>query len=59
MNDVTHCHINRFQQAPMSVCQGDVVVPYQHCLDTEASQRNVYLYLAGLLSHLNCKAVHS
>src|SRR5215470_9475576 len=28
------------------------VVPYQHALETEASQRNVYLYLQGLLSHL-------
>ena len=28
------------------------VVPYQHALETEASQRNVPLYLAGLLSHL-------
>jgi SRSO17 transposase len=30
----------------------DFVVPYQHVLETEASQRNVYLYLQGLLSHL-------
>src|SRR2546425_7505313 len=30
----------------------DFVVPYQHALETEASQRNVHLYLAGLLSHL-------
>ena len=30
----------------------DFVVPYQHALETEAGQRNVYLYLAGLLSHL-------
>jgi SRSO17 transposase len=28
------------------------VVPYQHALETEASQRNVHLYLQGLLSHL-------
>jgi len=28
------------------------VVPYQHALETEAGQRNVYLYLQGLLSHL-------
>src|SRR5215472_17155890 len=28
------------------------VVPYQHVLETEAGQRNVYLYLQGLLSHL-------
>jgi SRSO17 transposase len=30
----------------------DFVVPYQHALETEAGKRNVYLYLAGLLSHL-------
>ena len=29
----------------------DFVRPYQHALETEAGQRNVYLYLAGLLSH--------
>jgi SRSO17 transposase len=31
----------------------DFVVPYQHALKTEASQRNVHRYLAGLLSHLD------
>ena len=31
----------------------DCVVPYQHALETEAGQRNVPLYLAGLLSHLD------
>src|ERR671923_843622 len=33
----------------------DFVVPYQHALETEAGQRNVHLYLAGLLSHLDHK----
>jgi len=33
----------------------DVAVPYQHALETEAGQRNVALYLAGLLSHVNRK----
>jgi SRSO17 transposase len=33
----------------------DFVVPYQHCLETEAGQRNVHLYLEGLLSHLDRK----
>ena len=33
----------------------EFVVPYQHVLETEAGQRNVHLYLAGLLSHLNRK----
>jgi len=31
---------------------GDFVVPYQQALETEAGQRNVHLYLQGLLSHL-------
>jgi SRSO17 transposase len=30
----------------------EFVVPYQHALATEAGQRNVHLYLQGLLSHL-------
>src|SRR6266545_2855251 len=34
---------------------GDFVVPYQHALETEAGQRNVHLYLQGLLSHLDRK----
>jgi SRSO17 transposase len=33
----------------------DFVVPYQHCLETQASQRSMHLYLQGLLSHLNRK----
>src|SRR5713101_3639305 len=33
----------------------EFVVPYQHCLETEAGKRNVHLYLAGLLSHLDRK----
>ena len=33
----------------------DFVVPYQHALETEAGKRHVHLYLAGLLSHLDCK----
>src|SRR4030095_9113708 len=31
---------------------GEFVVPYQHELETETGQRNVHLYLQGLLSHL-------
>jgi SRSO17 transposase len=34
---------------------GEFVVPYQHALETEAGQRHVDLYLAGLLSHLERK----
>jgi len=37
---------------PMVDRLGDFVVPYQQALETEAGQRNVHLYLAGLLSHL-------
>ena len=33
----------------------DFVVPYQRALETEAGQRNVHLYLVGLLSHLDRK----
>jgi SRSO17 transposase len=33
----------------------DFVVPYRQCLETEAGQRNVHLYLTGLLSHLDRK----
>jgi SRSO17 transposase len=31
---------------------GDCAMPYQHAFETEAGQRNVHLYLQGLLSHL-------
>src|SRR5438874_4597352 len=34
---------------------GEFVVPYQRVLETEAGQRNVHLYLQGLLSHLPSK----
>src|SRR6266581_9196146 len=34
---------------------GAFVVPYQQVLETEAGQRNVHLYLQGLLSHLPSK----
>ena len=33
----------------------DFAMPYQHALETRANQRNVPLYLAGLLSHLDRK----
>src|SRR5262249_41810053 len=33
----------------------DFAAPYQHCLETEAAQRNVQLYLGGLLSNLDRK----
>jgi SRSO17 transposase len=31
---------------------GDFVMPYQQALETAAAQRNMHLYLTGLLSHL-------
>jgi SRSO17 transposase len=34
---------------------GDFVAPDQHCLETEAGQRNMHLSLAGLLSHVDRK----
>jgi hypothetical protein len=37
---------------PLVDCLRDFVRPYQYALETEAGKRNVYLYLAGLLSHL-------
>jgi len=37
---------------PMVDRLGEFVLPYQHALETEAGQRNVHLYLQGLLSHL-------
>jgi|GEM_PF-3555119 len=42
---------------PMVDRLGDFVVPYQQALETEAGQRNMHLYLAGLLSHLARKNV--
>ena len=33
----------------------EFVVPYQQALETEAAQRNLHLYLQGLLSHLPAK----
>jgi hypothetical protein len=33
----------------------ELVVPYQQALETDAGQRNVHLYLQGLLSHLPSK----
>ena len=44
--DVFHHMVDRLR---------DFAIPYQHALETEASQRNVHLYLAGLLPHLDRK----
>ena len=40
---------------PMVDRLSEFVAPYQHALETEAGKRNLPLYLAGLLSHLNRK----
>src|SRR5256712_1807921 len=37
---------------PMVARLDEFVVPYQHMLETATGQRNVHLYLRGLLSHL-------
>ena len=37
---------------PMIDRLAEFVVPYQQALETEAAQRNLHLYLQGLLSHL-------
>ena len=37
---------------PMVDRLAEFAVPYQHVLETAAGQRNVHLYLQGLLSHL-------
>jgi SRSO17 transposase len=34
---------------------GEVVISYQHALETEASGHHIHLYLQGLLSHLERK----
>ena len=40
---------------PMVDRLAEFVVPYQQALETEAAQRNLHLYLQGLLSHLPSK----
>jgi hypothetical protein len=37
---------------PMVDRLGEFAVPFQHALETEAGQRNLHLYLQGLMSHL-------
>ena len=52
---LSDCIVSPDVFSPMVDRLGEFVVPYQHALETEASQRNVHLYLAGLLSHLDRK----
>src|SRR5215813_5645350 len=40
---------------PMIARLAEFVVPYQQAMETEAAQRNLHLYLQGLLSHLPSK----
>ena len=49
---LSDCVVSPDVFTPMVDHLRDFVRPYQHALETEASKRNVYLYLAGLLSHL-------
>src|SRR5437588_320034 len=52
---MSDCMISPDVFTPMVVRLGEFVVPYQHALETEASGCHVYLYLQGLLSHLERK----
>jgi hypothetical protein len=40
---------------PMIDGLAEFVVPYQQAMETETAQRNLHLYLQGLLSHLPSK----
>jgi SRSO17 transposase len=46
------CVVSPHVFAPIIDRLRDFVLPYQHCLETEAEKRHVHLYLEGLLSHL-------
>src|SRR5713101_2861618 len=49
---LSHCIVSPDVFIPMVDRLAEFVVPYQHVLETEAGQRNVHLYLQGLLSNL-------
>src|SRR5919108_4126447 len=49
---LSHCSVSPDVFTSMVERLGNFVVPYQRALETEANQRNVHLYLQGLLSHL-------
>jgi SRSO17 transposase len=49
------CVVSPHVFAPLVDRLRNFVVPYQHCLETEAGQRHMHLYLAGRLSHLDRK----
>src|ERR671927_2023328 len=49
---VSDCIVSPDVFNPMIDRLAAFVVPYQQALETEAAQRNLHLYLQGLLSHL-------
>ena len=49
------CRVSPDVFTPMIDRLSAFVVPYQQALETEAAQRNLHLYLQGLLSHLPSK----
>lgn len=49
---VSDCIVSPDVFNPMVDRLGEFIVPFQHALETETGQRNLHLYLQGLLSHL-------
>jgi len=49
---VSDCIVSPDVFNPMVDRLGEFVAPFQHALETETGQRNLHLYLQGLLSHL-------
>src|SRR5260370_3399167 len=52
---LSHCIVSPDVFTPMIDRLAAFVVPYQQAMETEAAQRNMHLYLQGLLSHLPSK----
>jgi SRSO17 transposase len=52
---LSDCIVSPDVFTPMIDRLAEFVVPYQQALETEAAQRNLHLYLQGLLSHLPSK----
>jgi SRSO17 transposase len=52
---LSDCIVSPDVFTPMIDRLAEFVVPYQQALKTEAAQRNLHLYLQGLLSHLPSK----
>src|SRR5262249_17229469 len=49
---LSDCIVSPDVFTPMIDRLAEFVVPYQQALETEVAQRNMHLYLQGLLSHL-------